>query len=211
MSNSESGETDELLRRASRGDSAAVARLMAAHRRYLRAVIELRMDHELRVRVDPSDVVQETQLIASQRLDDFLRRRPTSFRIWLRRKALERLTDLRRHHVIAEKRSVRREVTLSGRSSMAMAMARNLRNLLRQSPDQAIAARELAQRVRKTVANMKEMDREVLLLRHVEGLTNVEVAEVLGIEGVAASQRYGRALRRLREQLIDRGITDEDQ
>ena len=209
MSNSESGETDELLRRASRGDSAAVARLMAAHRRYLRAVIELRMDHELRVRVDPSDVVQETQLIASQRLDDFLRRRPTSFRIWLRRKALERLTDLRRHHVIAEKRSVRREVTLSGRSSMAM--ARNLRNLLRQSPDQAIAARELAQRVRKTVANMKEMDREVLLLRHVEGLTNVEVAEVLGIEGVAASQRYGRALRRLREQLIDRGITNEDQ
>ena len=209
MSNSESGETDELLRRASRGDSAAVARLMAAHRRYLRAVIELRMDHELRVRVDPSDVVQETQLIASQRLDDFLRRRPTSFRIWLRRKALERLTDLRRHHVIAEKRSVRREVTLSGRSSMAM--ARNLRNLLRQSPDQAIAARELAQRVRKTVANMKEMDREVLLLRHVEGLTNVEVAEVLGIEPVAASQRYGRALRRLREQLIDRGITDEDQ
>ena len=209
MSTNESARTDELLKQAGQGDSAAVEQLMAAHRRYLRAVIELRMDHELRLRVDPSDVVQETQLIASQRLDDFLRRRPTSFRIWLRRKALERLVDLRRHHVIAEMRSVRREVTLSDHSSMTMASS--IQSLLRQSPDHALMARELAQQVREAISNMKDMDREVLLLRHVEGLTNAEVAEVMEIETVAASQRYGRALRRLREQLLDRGITDEDQ
>lgn len=209
MSHNESAHIEELLQRASRGDSNAIEKLMSAHRRYLRAVVELRMDHELRLRVDPSDVVQETQLIASQRLDDFLRRRPTSFRIWLRRKALERMIDLRRHHVLAEKRSVRREIPISNRSSMTM--ARNIRSLLAKSPDQITAARELARQVRQAIGNMKEMDREVLLLRHVEDLTNAEVAEVMGIETVAASQRYGRALRRLRETLIDRGITDDDE
>ena len=48
---------------------------MAGYRRYLRRVVELRMDPELRLRVDPSDVVQETQLLASERIDDFLSRR----------------------------------------------------------------------------------------------------------------------------------------
>lgn len=203
----ESTQIDELLRRAGEGDSAAVGQLMESHRRYLRAIIELRMGNELRVRLDPSDIVQETQLIASQRLNDFLRRRPTSFRIWLRRKALERLIDLRRQHVIAEKRTVRREAFLSNRSSMAM--ARNIRSLLKQSPEQIVQARELARQVRDAVSEMKETDREVLLLRHVEGLTNFEVAEVMGVEPGTASQRYGRALRRLREQLIDRGITND--
>jgi len=42
----------------------------------------------MRARVDPSDIVQETFAVASERLDDYLERRPTSLRIWLRRKAL---------------------------------------------------------------------------------------------------------------------------
>ena len=54
---------------------------------------------------------------------------------------------------------------------------------------------------------MSELDREVLLLRHGEGLANAEVAEVLGIEPDAASKRYGRAVRRLCEQLRDMGMS----
>jgi RNA polymerase sigma-70 factor (ECF subfamily) len=200
----DSTQIERLLERASRGDRSAADELIAAHRRYLRVLIDLRMDDALRVRVDPSDVVQETQLVASQRLDDFLQRRPTSFRIWLRRKALERLVDVRRRHLNAEKRSVRREVTLSDRSSMALA-----RGMIPRSPSEIASDKETAQVVRLAVRRMKEADREVLLLRHVEELSNTEAADVMDVDAATASQRYGRALRRLREELTKQGISNE--
>jgi RNA polymerase sigma-70 factor (ECF subfamily) len=204
MGSPDSARTELLLKQASLGDQNAAEELIAAHRRYLRVLIDLRMDDALRVRVDPSDVVQETQLVASQRLDDFLQRRPTSFRIWLRRKALERLVDMRRRHVHASKRSVRREITLSDRSSMALA-----RGMIQRSPSEIASHKETAQQVRLAVRRMKETDREVLLLRHVEELSNAEVADVMAVDSATASQRYGRALRRLREELIKQGISNE--
>jgi len=52
-----------------------------------------------------------------------------------------------------------------------------------------------------TLNEMSELDREVIALRHFEELSNIETAEVLGIEPSAASKRYLRALKRLREIL----------
>jgi RNA polymerase sigma-70 factor (ECF subfamily) len=48
---------------------------------------------------------------------------------------------------------------------------------------------------------MEPLDREVLTLRHFEMLSNEETAQVLGIKKSAASNRYVRALKRLREIL----------
>lgn len=204
MADHDSARTEQLLQQASLGDRNAAQELLAVHRRYLRVLIDLRMDDALRIRVDPSDVVQETQMVAAKRLDDFLLRRPTSFRLWLRRKALERLVDLRRQHLLAEKRSVRREVSLLDRSSMALA-----RGMLTRSPSDIMSEMELAAQVRRAIHEMKDADREVLLLRHVEELSNAEVAEVMQLDSATASQRYGRALRRLREELTKRGFSHD--
>jgi RNA polymerase sigma-70 factor (ECF subfamily) len=198
-----STHTDQLLQRAIAGDQQAVNDLISNHRTYLRKLVDLRMEDELRARVDPSDVVQETQLVASKRLDDFLQRRPTSFRIWLRRKALEQLVDMRRRHLNAAKRSVRREFAISDQSSMALA-----HGLFMETPSRHMRRQELTVQVRAAVETMYESDREVLLLRHVEELTNAEVAEVLEIDAATSSQRYGRALRRLRQNLLKTGMTD---
>ena len=196
--------TDRLIQQAIAGDQAAADELIASHRVYLRKMIDLRMDDELRVRVDPSDVVQETQLVASQRFDDFLARRPTSFRIWVRRKALEQRTDMRRRHLTAANRSVRREVKLSDHSSFAIA-----HSLCLGTPSQRIRRQEQADRVRAAMQTLSERDREVLLLRHVEELTNMEAAEVLQMDAGAASQLYGRALRRLQKKLTSAGISHD--
>jgi RNA polymerase sigma-70 factor, ECF subfamily len=48
---------------------------------------------------------------------------------------------------------------------------------------------------------MEPFDREVLALRHFEGLSNGEVALVLGLSKTAASNRYIRALERLKAML----------
>jgi RNA polymerase sigma-70 factor (ECF subfamily) len=64
--------------------------------------------------------------------------------------------------------------------------------------------------VEKAMATLEPIDQEVLALRHFEELNNSEVAEVLGIEQKAASIRYVRAVRRLKEILAEvSGLTDE--
>jgi RNA polymerase sigma-70 factor (ECF subfamily) len=45
------------------------------------------------------------------------------------------------------------------------------------------------------------LDREVLVLRHFEGLTNAEAARTFGIQASAASKRYIRALQQLKQIL----------
>jgi RNA polymerase sigma-70 factor (ECF subfamily) len=55
-------------------------------------------------------------------------------------------------------------------------------------------------------SGLAENDREVLVMRNLELLSNHEVAQVLGIDPVAASQRYGRALLRLRKLLSEQGL-----
>jgi RNA polymerase sigma-70 factor (ECF subfamily) len=199
----DSDETRRLLEGAQAGDRRAFDALFARHQDYLHRVIALRLDPRLRARLDPSDVVQDTQLEAFRRLADYCRRRPMPFRLWLRKTAQERLLMARRRHLGAGRRSVGREVPLPEDSSFQL-----LSQFLApgSTPSKHLAGRELAQRVREAVAELAEADREVLLLRNLELLSNHEAAEVLGIEPTAASQRYGRALVRLRKLLVARGL-----
>ena len=76
------------------------------------------------------------------------------------------------------------------------------------TPSERLSRRELARRVRQAMAALAEADRDILLLRNFEGLSNQEVAQLLGIMQSAASQRYGRALLRLRTLLIDGGFSE---
>jgi RNA polymerase sigma-70 factor (ECF subfamily) len=101
---------------------------------------------------------------------------------------------------------VEREAALPDRSSLLLA-----RPLLAgtPSPSQQLEARELAERVSRAVARLSGADREVLLMRHGEGLPFEEIACLLGIESAAARKRFGRALLRLQEALSDQGLLEE--
>ncbi|MCA9216585.1 MAG: sigma-70 family RNA polymerase sigma factor [Planctomycetales bacterium] len=201
MSFSESTRTDRLLQAVSDGDESALGELIRLHLPYLRRIIELRIAPELKSRVDTSDVLQETQMVIIRRVSEFISKRPASFRVWLRSRAIEQLVDQYRRHVGADKRSVRRERDLSNVSSMAIA-----RTLLSETPSKVMQKRELAEQVCDLIESLREIDREVLTLRHAEGLTNNEVAEALNIDPVTARKRYGRALRRLVEMVTAAGL-----
>src|SRR5258707_9626909 len=113
----DSDETLRLLERIQAGEREAFEELFARHRPYLRQLVGLRVDRRLRGRVDPSDVVQETQLEAFRQLPSFLQRQPMPFRLWLRKTAQERLRMLERRHLEASKRAVGRELPLPDPSS----------------------------------------------------------------------------------------------
>jgi RNA polymerase sigma-70 factor (ECF subfamily) len=195
---------DLLLRQARQGDARAVAQVLEAHRDYLRRLIDLRLDARLRQRLDPSDVVQEALLEAVRRLPDYLDRRPMPFLLWLRQTAYQCLIDLRRQHLGAECRTVERELPLPEESSLLLAQA----VLGTSQPPQALAKKELVGRVRQALAALAVEDTEIILLRNFEDLSNQDAARVLGIEPAAASKRYGRALLRLRQRLVDLGLAD---
>jgi RNA polymerase sigma-70 factor (ECF subfamily) len=202
---SDSAETQRLLRQVRAGDRRAFEQLFARHRPFLRHLIEVRLDPRLRARVDPSDVVQETHLEAFRRLHDYLARTPMPFRLWLRKTADERLLLLQRQHLGAARRAVGREVSLPDASSLQLA-----EQLLDggSTPSQRLDRNEQAAAVRRALGRLSASDREVLLLRNLEMLSNQEVAHVLGIDPAAASQRYGRALLRLRKILLAGGFQE---
>ena len=76
------------------------------------------------------------------------------------------------------------------------------------TPSQHLDHGELARRVRQAVARLPESDREIVMMRHFEGLSNREVACLLGIDPAAASKRHGRAMLRLHRILCEGGMTE---
>jgi RNA polymerase sigma-70 factor (ECF subfamily) len=193
-------DTEELLRRAGRGDPAAVGDLLQRHRRRLRRMVGVRMDRRLAARVDPSDVVQEALADAACRLPDYLRDHPLPFFPWLRRLAWDRLAALHRTHIRAARRSVTREEppALPGESVLELAD-----RLLARSGGPSAGPRRAERRalVRRALEQLPERDREVLVLRQLEELSVAEVAAVLGIGEKAVYARQLKALERLRAAL----------
>ena len=184
------------------GNFMALERLFAHHRNYLRQVVDLRLEPSLRKRVDPSDIVQETLSVASQRIEDFLEHRPIAFRIWLRQNVIEQLIDVRRRHY-AQKRDARRDIPLGDNSSMAI-----LGGLLGAKASEIYQKQELLTNLYAAIGKMSELDRDILLMRHVEGLTCAETAEALAIQPKTASKRYTRAIRRLSKILSQYDLSE---
>jgi RNA polymerase sigma-70 factor (ECF subfamily) len=202
---SDSQETQDLLGRIRAGERGAFAQLFAQHQAYLHRLVELRLDTRLRARLDPADVVQEAQLEALRRLDAYLDRPTLPFRLWLRQIACDRALKARRQHVGAARRAVGREVPLPEQSSVLLA-----RQLLADdaTPSQQVSRGELARRLRQAVTQLPEADRDLVMMRHFEGLSNKEVACLLGLEPATASRRHGRALLRLHRILSEGGLTE---
>ena len=195
----DSSDMDDLLGRAEAGDEQARSDLFARYRQRLKSMVRLRMDRRLAGRIDPSDVLQEAYLDFARRLPEFLADRSVPFFLWLRGLAGQRLVDLHRRHLGTQMRSAGQEVSLY-RGALPAASSVSLANQLLgrlTSPTQAAVRAEMQLRLQEALNAMDPLDREVLVLRHFEELSNSETAEVLGLQKSAASKRYRRALERL--------------
>jgi len=197
------GETQDLLRRASQGDAQAVDALFSRYRERLYQMIHFRIDRRLRGRMDTSDVVQEACLEAIQRLGDYLRDPSMPFFLWLRFITRQKLVALHRHHLGVQARDARREVRRhrlpSPATTSESVCERILSNLT--SPSEAAARAELHRILQNALDRMDPIDREVLVLRHLEQLTTSEIAREIGMEEPAARMRYFRALKKIRKIL----------
>jgi RNA polymerase sigma-70 factor (ECF subfamily) len=200
-------QTHELLEQAKQGDADAVDRLLAKHREPIRRMIDMRLDPAIVQRLDASDVVQEVLIEASRRLQDYLKAPAMPFHLWLRHIAKDHLIDAHRRHHQAQKRGVNREQPMNrpawgDHSSLELAGQLLDQDL---TPASAAIQAEMQRRLAEAIAQLDEDDREVVLMRHYEMLANQEVAAALGLTEAAASMRYLRAVRKLRDLLTPPG------
>lgn len=169
-----------------------MAQLVDRERERLLRMVQFRLDPRLVGRLDAEDVVQEAFLEAQKRLAAF-RADAKPFFVWMRLVTQQTMVDLFRRHVGAKMRAAGREVAATASGSLSGLFVGHLT-----SPSQAAQREELRTKVEEALASMDDIDREVLMLRHFEELSNKEAAAVLGIQENAASNRYVRALGRLK-------------
>jgi RNA polymerase sigma-70 factor (ECF subfamily) len=195
---SESGGTFE---RALAGDGGALAELFERHRGRLEQMVRLRMDRRLQGRLDPADVLQEAYLDVARRFPEYRADPAVPFFLWLRLLTGQRLVDLHRQHLGAKMRDAGLEVSLHG-GAFPRASSASLAELLLgrlTTASRALIRAETQHRVQEALDVMDDIDREVLVLRHFEMLSNEETAQVLGLKPSAASNRHMRALKRLKD------------
>ena len=198
-----SDKTKEMLDKARGGDAGAVERLLGEFREPLRHVIGLRLDPVLSRRVDASDIVQDVLIEANQRLTEYLRSPAMPFHLWLRHLAQDRIIDAHRRHRLAQRRSIDREQPLhrpAWADESSIQLAAQLADAER-TPASAAIHQELQRRLESAMETLPDADRDIILMRHHEQLSNQEVALALGLTEAAASMRYLRALRKLRGAL----------
>jgi RNA polymerase sigma-70 factor (ECF subfamily) len=168
-------------------------------------MVQLRLDRRLQGRLDTSDVLQEAYLEFSRSLANYLRDPKMPFFLWLRMITGRKLQAIHRRHLGTQARNATREISLH-RGALPEASSVSLAAQLLggyTSPSEAAVRAELQIRIQEALNSMDLLDREVLALRHFEQLSNVEIAEVLGISEAAASNRFVRALKRMKKILTD--------
>jgi RNA polymerase sigma-70 factor (ECF subfamily) len=194
-------ETRRLLN-AGAGAQEELANLFARYRPRLLRMIAFRLGPELQARVDAADVVQETWMEASQRLDSYIQRPNMPIFLWLRFLARQRLLLLRRHHLDRRQRDARREVPIrAGGSDLSTAILAAELEASLTSPSSVVRRDETRALLKDALDTMDPVDREIIALRHFEHLTNGEAARELELTEFAASKRYLRAVVRLRDVL----------
>ena len=186
-------------------DSDSLARLIEANRDRLLRLLRLRLGPALTRRVGDEDALHETFLAAQTRLAH-----AAAFQnpyLWLRVVAEQTAVDLVRRHLGAQARDLRREA-VDGHSA-ATALIDRLPDRSG-NPSRPLRRAEALEALEAALATVSAADREILLLRHAEELSNQEAAAVLAISEKAASLRYVRALARLQSACAARGLSEGD-
>jgi RNA polymerase sigma-70 factor (ECF subfamily) len=187
------GSTDEELVAAARsGDHSAFDSLVRRWDRKIQGAVYRVLGSEEEAR----DVAQEAFLKAYRGLGSF--RNEARFSSWLYQIALNLCRDrLRRRRagvLVSLEDMGETEAGVAQRGPSALAV---------------VEARDLSQAVARAVQELPEDQREVIVLKEYEGLTFLEIAEVLGLPPSTVKTRLYRGLGQLRVRLERQGIRGE--
>ena len=197
-----SSEIRILIDDARGGDQSSLGALLQIYRNYLSILAAAQFKQTLKPRVSPSDVVQETLLRAHHRFGQFRGATEPELVAWLRAILVNNLAKFVEQHVLAERRDVRREVSLENIGASLENSTVRIANLIPakgKSPSMAFQQQEEAVELADQLAKLSDDYREVLVLRNLQELPFDEIARQMDRSVKATRMLWLRAIGKLRQ------------
>lgn len=194
-------ELEQLLIDARAGGDAPLGQLLELYRRYLALLARVQIGRHLQGKVDASDVVQETFLDAHRHFGNFRGTSEPEFTRWLRQILAAKLADMLRRYLGTKRRDVRLEREVAEELERSSAGLGQGLIAPHSSPSQQASAREQAVLLADALAKLNDDYREVLVLRHLEGLTFPEVSRRMGRSLDSVQKLWLRALAKLKAEM----------
>jgi RNA polymerase sigma-70 factor, ECF subfamily len=194
-------DPDQLLALAQRGDETALGSLLAVYRQYLAVLAQTQISRRLQGKADASDLVQETFLEAHRHFADFRGATEFEFSGWLRSILAGLIANHVRRYLGTKRRDARLERALAVHiDDLSDTLDRGLAADIN-TPSQEAVSREATVRLSQAMGLLPPHYRQVILLRHLEGLPFAQVAEQMGRTVESVEKLWVRALALLRESL----------
>jgi RNA polymerase sigma-70 factor (ECF subfamily) len=190
---------EALLQRARAGDGEALGKLLEAYRPYLMLLARTQIGRRLQGKADASDAVQEAFLGAYRDFGKFRGDSERAFLAWLRQVLASVLANLVRHYQGTQRRDVRLEQQLEVELEQSSAALNLPLRAPTSSPSQQAEKREQGVLLAAALERLSPEDRELLVLRHLEGLSFPDVARRMGRTLDGVKKRWPRALARLKQ------------
>ncbi len=197
-----------LLMSAKDGEKEKLGQLLQLYINYLKILATTQLDNKLRNRVSPSDIVQETLLEAHRDFHQFRGQSEPELLSWLRRILIHNIGRVVERHILAEKRNVRREVSLDRVHQSMERSSIHMRQIADDgcSPSSAAQQGEHTRMLADHLAELPEDYRQVIVLRNLEGLPFKDVAESMGRSAGAVRMLWLRAIDALRDKFRKSGM-----
>ena len=187
----------DLLTRARAGDPEPLGELLQWYSNYLSVLANTQLDRRLRRRVNPSDIVQEAMLAAHRDFPGFRGTSQGELLCWLRQILIHTLHASFSRHVKAEKRDIRKEISIDAISARLENSASRLPFVLArdtESPSAPLQAEENLVRLGEQLDQLKPHYRDIIVFRIIDGLSFDEIATRMGKSSGAVRMLWLRAL-----------------
>lgn len=192
---------EKLLAGATAGVGDDLGTLLEQFRGYLTLLARAQVGRRLQGKADPSDLVQEACLEASKHVPMFRGTTEEEFTAWLRKILASVVSNQFRKYLGTQQRDARLEQALQVElDSSSGALQRALASPI-SSPSGQVAKRESLSKLADAIEKLPADYRDVLILRHFEGLQFAEVAARMGRTLPSVHNLWLRALARIRQHV----------
>ena len=195
-----------LLEQARTGDSESLGLLLKNYFRYLNSLSEGQIDPRVRQRVSPSDIVQETLLEAHRDFKSFVGTSLEEFTGWLRKILFNNLSTAIESHLLTAKRDIRRQRSLNQQNndnSRIFGDMEQIINASATSPSAPLNSDESVKQLMMAIGRLPAAYRQVIELRHFEGMSFAEIAVRLDRTSGATRMLWMRAVEKLKNEMKD--------
>jgi RNA polymerase sigma-70 factor, ECF subfamily len=189
-----------LLEQARQGDREALGRLLEAQRAALHRLAERQLDGRLAVRVDASDIIQQTFLEAHRSFQQFAGQDARQLTAWLEGILDHKIAGVIRDHALLQKRAVHRERSMDD-SHGGMASLKQKLDAGLSTPSQKAIRGEQEQLLMQALDALPDDQRAAVRLRHLEGWALADIAQHLDRSPAATAGLIKRGMQALRRQL----------